>query len=355
MPNAEFESFYGALVGQESGGNYRAVNARTGASGIGQIMPGNVGPWSQKYLGQKVSLAQYRADPALQDRLARAVLQDYYNKYGLRGAASAWYSGNPAKANNYTKFRSNEPSIGQYVDSVLGKMGKARAPYDAAAAQAIAVGTTTRRGTSSALSSVAVAQPKADRFQTVDPTEVTSQAVGLAGVGAGVELGLDKADGAGAVGQKIGETTETTTQYRMPDAPSGTTTTTGAAGGFTPGQTGNALRQAAIAKASQYLGTPYRWGGSQPGGFDCSGLLQYSLGSIGIKLPRVSQQQDRVGPRIALSAMKPGDLIGFNGSGHIAMYVGNGQMIEAPRTGLNVRIVPVRGNFGVDMSRFYGG
>ena len=121
-PNAQpvtFEQFFAAIAVQESGGNYDAINARTGASGKYQIMPANIGPWSQQYLGRKVSVAEFRSNPAIQEELARAVLYDYYNKWGARGAASAWYSGSPSGQSNYHRFQPNEPSIGEYVDQVL--------------------------------------------------------------------------------------------------------------------------------------------------------------------------------------------------------------------------------------------
>ena len=127
----EFDQFLSAISGQESGGNYSAVNARTGASGRWQIMPANIGPWSQKYLGRTVGLAEFRSNAVVQDQLAKAVLQDYYNRYGWRGAASAWYSGNPNAHTSYRKFRSNEPSIGEYVDAIGRRMGNS-APADIA-------------------------------------------------------------------------------------------------------------------------------------------------------------------------------------------------------------------------------
>ena len=352
---SEFDSFFAAIAGQESGGNYSAINRSTGASGKYQIMPANIGPWSKQYLGRAVSVAEFRSSPAIQDQLARAVLQNYYNQYGLRGAAAAWYSGNPGAANNYSKV-SNGPSIGAYVDQVLGRMGNARANFEAASVPAVdqaqAVRTGVKRSASSALATP-VDQP--DLYQTLDPKEVVGRALGLVGVGNGLELGLGAADATQAVGSTIGKANETKTEYRMPVPQASTTTTTGNQASAAPGGTSNALRAAAVAKAVSFQGVPYVWGGTSPSGFDCSGLTQFSLASVGIRVPRVSQMQDKIGPRVPLDAAKPGDLIGFSGGGHIAMYVGNGMMVEAPRPGLTVRVTPVRGAFAVDMSRYYGG
>lgn len=106
----------------------------------------------------------------------------------------------------------------------------------------------------------------------------------------------------------------------------------------------------AVAVAERCLGTPYVWGGKSPTtGFDCSGLVQYVYGQLGIDLPRTSQQQATVGTPVAgLADARPGDLVFFAGSdgtpkspGHVGIYVGNGQMIDAPYTGASVRAQPV--------------
>jgi cell wall-associated NlpC family hydrolase len=99
---------------------------------------------------------------------------------------------------------------------------------------------------------------------------------------------------------------------------------------------------AAITFAAQQLGTPYLWGGTGQGGFDCSGLTQAAYRSAGISLPRVAQSQFDAGPAVAGdSTVQPGDLI-FFGSGpsgvdHVGLYVGAGEMIDAPHTGALVR------------------
>ena len=116
-----FQDFLGAVMGQESNGNYRAVNPNSGALGLYQVMPANVGPWSKKYLGISVTPSQFLNNASLQTRLVTAVMKDYVNRYGYRGAASAWYSGNPNLASNYNPQKYG-PSIGSYVDSVMDRM-----------------------------------------------------------------------------------------------------------------------------------------------------------------------------------------------------------------------------------------
>src|SRR5690348_4277636 len=90
-----FDQFFASLAAQESGGDYGAVNRSTGALGKYQILPSNVGPWSEQYLHRRLTPQQFLRSPAMQDMLARAVLQDYYQRWGPRGAAAAWYSGKP--------------------------------------------------------------------------------------------------------------------------------------------------------------------------------------------------------------------------------------------------------------------
>lgn len=109
------------------------------------------------------------------------------------------------------------------------------------------------------------------------------------------------------------------------------------------GGTGNKA-QDIINFARGFLGTPYKWGGTGPLGFDCSGLLQYVFKHFGVNLPRVSYQQANAGTRVSADQAQAGDIWFIdnsprnNGADHIALYIGDGLILEAPRTGLNVRI-----------------
>lgn len=105
------------------------------------------------------------------------------------------------------------------------------------------------------------------------------------------------------------------------------------------------LDQKAINLTKEYLGTPYKWGGEQPGGFDCSGLLQYVWGKQGVSIPRTTYDQFKAGQAVSRGALQPGDAVFFKGSdsqdglpGHVGMYIGGGKFIEAPHTGANVQI-----------------
>jgi cell wall-associated NlpC family hydrolase len=100
-----------------------------------------------------------------------------------------------------------------------------------------------------------------------------------------------------------------------------------------------------VAEAKKYLGIPYLWGGTDPKrGLDCSGLVQLVYKNVGYDLPRVSYQQATSGTAVkgGLANAQPGDVLAFGSPvHHVAIYVGDGKMIEAPRTGLDVRITDV--------------
>jgi len=90
--------------------------------------------------------------------------------------------------------------------------------------------------------------------------------------------------------------------------------------------------------AMQYLGTPYVWAGSSPGGFDCSGLVEYVYAQVGVSLPHNAAAQYGYGTPVAYSDLEPGDLVFFSGLGHVGIYIGGGQFIHAPHTGDVVKI-----------------
>lgn len=108
--------------------------------------------------------------------------------------------------------------------------------------------------------------------------------------------------------------------------------------------TSDASGAAVTAEAKKYLGVPYVWGGTDPKkGLDCSGLVQLVYKNLGINLPRVAGQQAAAGrPVDGMANARPGDLLVFNSPvSHIAIYIGGGKMIEAPRPGLAVRVSDV--------------
>lgn len=110
-----------------------------------------------------------------------------------------------------------------------------------------------------------------------------------------------------------------------------------------------------ISIAKQYLGVPYVWGGSSPSGFDCSGLTQYVYKQAGINIPRTSQAQSELGQAKPISQAKPGDLLFWGAQGsayHVAIYIGNGNYIQAPAPGQSVTIQSISNyspNFAVSV------
>jgi len=98
-----------------------------------------------------------------------------------------------------------------------------------------------------------------------------------------------------------------------------------------------------VSIAMQYLGVPYRWGGASPSGFDCSGLVMYVFAQVGVSLPHSSYAQYGMGSPVSRDQLQPGDLVFFDGLGHVGIYVGGGSFIHAPHTGDVVRISSMTG------------
>jgi hypothetical protein len=109
-----------------------------------------------------------------------------------------------------------------------------------------------------------------------------------------------------------------------------------------PPLVGNGIGSQAVALVEQFLGVPYVWGGATPAGFDCSGLVMYVYGMLGIRLPHYSGYQWYAGPRVSRDQLQPGDIVFFhpsaNGPQHEGMYIGAGEFIHAPHTGDIVKV-----------------
>jgi cell wall-associated NlpC family hydrolase len=90
--------------------------------------------------------------------------------------------------------------------------------------------------------------------------------------------------------------------------------------------------------ALSVLGTPYVWAGSQPGGFDCSGLVMWAFAQVGVSLPHSSYAQYGYGVPVSRDQLQPGDLVFFDGLGHVGIYIGGDQFVHAPHTGDVVKI-----------------
>jgi cell wall-associated NlpC family hydrolase len=108
------------------------------------------------------------------------------------------------------------------------------------------------------------------------------------------------------------------------------------------------LGQRAARIAVKAVGVPYRWGGSSPStGFDCSGLVSWAYGRLGVALPHSSYALYDKGRRVPLARLRAGDLLFFSGLGHVGLYVGRGRMVHAPHSGALVEVVTLgRSGYG---------
>lgn len=97
--------------------------------------------------------------------------------------------------------------------------------------------------------------------------------------------------------------------------------------------------------ALRYLGVPYVWGGASPSGFDCSGLVMYVYAQLGIQLPHYTVAQWNATIPISMSEIEPGDLLFFDDLGHVGIYIGGGEFVQAPHTGTVVQISPLAGYY----------
>jgi peptidoglycan DL-endopeptidase CwlO len=146
-------------------------------------------------------------------------------------------------------------------------------------------------------------------------------------------LALKKSVAAAVAIQKTLLTQLTTQQQAAVSAGTGGTTS----GTYTGPTTTQAEK--AIAFAYGQLGKPYLWGATGPGSYDCSGLVESAWASAGIMIPRTTYEQWAALPHVPLSNLQPGDLLFFDGIGHVSIYVGGNMFIDAPQTGQFVQKV----------------
>ncbi|MDS0525168.1 C40 family peptidase [Clostridium sp. SHJSY1] len=131
-------------------------------------------------------------------------------------------------------------------------------------------------------------------------------------------------------------TVETVAQYTNKDLQSSNFETLSK--GSSKSLTLSEKRQAVVKEAKKYLGKPYKYGASGPNAFDCSGLTSYVYKkALGINITRTTSTQVNQGIAVSKKDLQPGDLV-FPHSGHVQIYIGNGQVIHAPHTGDVVKI-----------------
>jgi len=121
--------------------------------------------------------------------------------------------------------------------------------------------------------------------------------------------------------------------------------------------TGKVTGAQIVAKAEQYLGVPYEWGGTDPSGFDCSGFVYYVFRSLGINISRTQATMYKQGTPVSKDELKPGDLVFFQntykeGISHVGIYVGDGQFIHSPSSGKVVSYADLYSNYYIE--HYYG-
>ncbi|WP_263989468.1 NlpC/P60 family peptidoglycan endopeptidase RipA [Mycobacterium conspicuum] len=177
-----------------------------------------------------------------------------------------------------------------------------------------------------------------------DPIAVINQVLGISATSTQVTAQMGK-----SFLQQLG--------ILKPDDTGITNAPAGSTSGRIPRVYGRQATEYVIRRGMSQIGVPYSWGGGNAAGpskgidsgagitgFDCSGLVLYSFAGVGIKLPHYSGSQYNLGRKIPSSQMRRGDVIfyGPGGSQHVTIYLGDGQMLEAPDIGLKVRVAPVR-------------
>jgi peptidoglycan DL-endopeptidase CwlO len=122
-----------------------------------------------------------------------------------------------------------------------------------------------------------------------------------------------------------------------------------------PGAAAPVSRATAVAReqvevirfARRFIGVPYSYGGASPAsGFDCSGFTRFVYAHFGVDLPHSSGAQYDLGRPVSRAGLRPGDLVFFDGLGHVGLYVGAGRFIHAPHTGTSVEIDSLSGSYG---------
>lgn len=302
-----------ALIGQESGGRDDAVSPK-GAVGRMQI-----------HLPSHPNVTQEQArDPDFAMDYGFKLLSGHQKKFGSWRLALAAYNAGPGAVSKYGGVPPYQETQ-NYVKNVLTKAGAFKP-----------VGPGTAEGIATPEKPEAMGGGGSDQALSPPTPLQTSSQEGLAALRAGSYNPTEAL-------QTLSEAKETQglTQALAGAPGASQTPQIEVQGKVTP------RAKAAVALIDDYLGTPYVWGGENPGGFDCSGLLQYVWAKQGVNIPRVTYDQWRAGKPVTRSTLRPGDAVFFNagkrGPGHVGMFIGGGKFIEAPRTGLNVRISKLAG------------
>jgi peptidoglycan DL-endopeptidase CwlO len=253
-----------------------------------------------------------------------------------KAAVQAYVSGGTASAQEtpFTGAGTASLDANLYDQVITGDLTTTVAQYDTAVAQLDAQRQTLRSEDTQAAQAVTAAQTAEQRAQTLENQQqaALTQVKGQIATDVAQQQAAAQAAATAAAQAKIAAAQQLVVAHPSASVPA------------PPPASGNA-GTVAVAAAESQLGVPYVWGGETPGvGFDCSGLVAWAWGQAGVSLPHYSGAQMADSTPVPISDLEPGDLLfyGPGGATHVAMYVGGGEMIEAPFTGTVVRIDPVR-------------
>lgn len=325
-----------AIAMAESGGNARAHNGNAGTGdnsyGLFQInMLGAMGPQRRTQYGLSNNDALF--DPLTNAKVA----------YKLSNGGQNWDPWSTYKNGAYRRFLGSTPAGGTDILAGAESPGVPDAPASPA-----------HQDINAALQSATnmLGHGSGETIQPLPPSSGDFSAwiaslrsrigpMTLEDISKPLEIpGLNGTGGAGGPWTDGSLMPSVTGQSNGAD-PFGTT----AGGSSSTGGAASGQANSIIEWAKQFVGTPYVWGGNNlHTGVDCSGLVQQVFRHFGLNLPRLAADQANSGQRVALNQMKPGDLVAWDdnpyqrGADHIAIYVGNGMILEAPRPGLSVRV-----------------
>jgi len=267
-----------------------------------------------------------------------------YTSSGTSSQITQMFSGNPNTSDVRAEYAQiatgNVTSTIDHLHTAQTQLQATQAALKQQQGQQEATRNTLTASENQANGLVAQDQQALDNVNADIQAQVKAQQAAAAAAAAAAAQAAFRARVAAATAQQ--QSAAQTVNVSSASGSSGSTTTISAAANPPPVPPGAA---GAIDAARSQLGVPYVWGGETPGvGFDCSGLVQWAWGQAGVSLPRTSGAQFAATTQISLADIQPGDLLfyGPSGSDHVAMYIGGGEMIEAPETGEVVHITSVR-------------
>ncbi len=293
----------------------------------------------QTLQGQVASATlQLNASEASTGRARAALLQDAINAY-VNGGANPLASGSSAMQN-----ATNSLLRAEYVNTLATDQSDAIDQYHLASLQEQAAETNLKNQTAAAQAEVrrvASAQQEVSSLAsqlTAEQSQVTGQIATL----------VAQQEAAAAVAaqqaaqQRLAAAQAAAAQAQALSSASSSSPVTS----FGPPPPVGSGASGAVAAAESRVGDPYVWGAAGPDSFDCSGLVMWSYAQVGISLPHFSGAQYADTTHIPMSDLEPGDLVFPADPGqHVAMYVGNGMIVQAPYTGADVQVVPLSSFF----------